>query len=285
MDGQKTPVEETFNKYKESLKPDIEKAVSDKRIAQKGYKDAVRSRQFKNCSFKKAKAAIREYEGLMNHVVATAHQDVVEINTSINKYIKYTGDIKTAFDSVVESLRTAKKSLSEVESTANFLAEVLENSDQSEEQKWLKKEVPNFAPTVKKFAGDTGWADKANDLADDAFEIAVKVIGINASINVESLIPLSTQLQTDITALKEDVKGNMTFSQGEKQKAQQTLDAQNQAQSGTRSIFARARLNLHSLKSLESFVSHPHCDEGSDLQKKTLRELNRLADAVEDSFA
>jgi hypothetical protein len=278
--------DKSFAEYREKLKPEIESAESNNTIALTGYHDSIRSRQFKICSFKKAKSALKEYEDLMNGVVALAHQDAAEIHKSIEEHLKQTDTVKTAFDAVLEALRNTKKSLLEVETASRSLAEVVENSDQSEEAKWLKKKVEDFHGKVKKMSAENkeGSADAVNDLADDAFEVAVKVVGINASINLASLPPLSTQLQTDMTALKEDIVANLTFNQGEKQKAQQTLTAQNQAQSTSRATLLRACLNVHALNGVEAYIGQPHCKTGDELQQTTRTQLEKIAEDIEKTF-
>ena len=286
----KSPTEQSFRTYRKGLKPDINKAKTDMKVARTGYNDAVRSRQFKRCTFKKAEAALAEYEGLLNGVVTAAHQDATEIDASIKNFVAQSATVKTAFGAVVDSLRSAKKALYDVESTASALAELVENSEQSEENKWLKSHISSFESTIKSIAGDVktrkqGLADQTNDLADDAFEVAVKVVGINASVNIESLTPLSTKVLTDLTTLKGDVESNITYAVGEKQKAQVELNKQNQSQSSNRANVSRTRLIFAGLKNVEAFTKTPECKEGADLVKDTRKQLEDLVKKVEQSFA
>ena len=285
----KSPTEESFKTYRKALKPEINKAKTDTKVAHTGYNDAVRSRQFKRCLFKKAETSLAEYEGLLNGVVTLAYQDATEIDTSIKNYVIQSAAVKTAFGLVVESLRSAKKALYEVETTASAIAELVENSDQSEENKWLKSHINGFETTVKKIAGDIktktqGLADQTNDLADDAFEVAVKVVGINASVNIESLPPLSTKVLEHLTALKGDVDGNVTYALAEKQKAQVELNNQNKSQSSNRATVSRARLHFAGLKNVEAFTKTPDCLEGAELAKETRKKLAELSEKVEGSF-
>lgn len=285
-----SPTELSFSTYRKGLKPEIEKAKTDMKVAQTGYKDSVRSRQFKRCLFKKAKAALAEYEGLLNGVVTAAFQDATEIDASIKSYVAKTAEVKTAFGAVVDSLRVAKKALYDVETTAGSLAELVENSEQSEENKWLKANISGFGDTVKKIAGDVktkqqGLADQTNDLADDAFEVAVKAVGISASVNMESLPPLSTKVLSDLAAMKTDVEGNIAYAVGEKQKAQVELNKQNQSQSSNRANVSRTRLQFAGLKNVQAFTNSPNCLEGSALAAATRKKLEELAKNVEQSFA
>ena len=285
----KSPTEESFKTYRKALKPEINKAKTDMKVAHTGYNDAVRSRQFKRCLFKKAEASLAEYEGLLNNVVTSAHQDATEIDTSIKNFVAQSAAVKTAFGLVVESLRAAKKALYEVETTTSAVAELVENSDQSEENKWLKSHISGFETTVKKLAGDIktktqGLADQTNDLADDAFEVAVKVVGINASVNIESLTPLSTKVLEHLTLLKGDVESNVTYALSEKQKAQGELNKQNQSQSSNRANVSRMRLHFAGLKNVEAFTKTPDCLEGAELAKETRKQLAELSEKVEGSF-
>jgi hypothetical protein len=285
----KSMTEESFRKYRKALKPEIDAAKTQMHIAHKGYEDAVRSRQFKRCIFKKSEAALAEYEGLLNGVVTMAQQDATEINNTVNGYVSQVDTIKTAFDAVLASLRDCKKSLGDVESTAYALAEVVENSDQSEEKKWLKLHIDGFEKYVKDVAGDPkansqGLADKTNDLADGAFEVAVKVAGINASINVRSLTTLSTQLLNDLTALKADLDTNIAFAQTEKTAAQIILSQQNQAQSTSRALVSQTRLRFAGLKNVEAYIRNPNCLEGDALAAHTRKELDEITRKIEQSF-
>lgn len=291
----KSPTEDSFKKYLELLKPDIETADKDAHIAKTGYKDAVRSRQFKRCAFKKAKKSLQVYEGLLNNVVVAAHQDTTEIDKSIKSYLEQSTTIKNAFTALVQSLRAAKNTLGEVETVARALSEAVENSDQSEEAKSLKSYVPDFENDVRAITGwyknkeqpVQGLADKTNDLADNTFEITIKVLAINSAINIESLEPLSKKLLSDISDLKTDIESNVSFAQKEKVTTQTNLTKQNQDQSIARIAKTHSRLRLFGTKNVEGFVNSTKnltADESKALVKKTKAELERIGNLVENSF-
>ena len=276
-----SPTADEFKKYEKQIKEtDLTAAGAAYNEAKVRYKDAMRSRQFKRCMFKKSKDALREYEALANGIVTTASQDAVEIDKSIKGYLDQSALVKSAFDEAIQAIKAAKLSLWQAEDTANNLAEVVENSDNSEELKWLKKHVHGFETAVKNIQTK---ADATNDLADDAFEIAVKVAGINAYANVSSLTPLSTSLSDDMGKLKTDINGNITFNKAEKEAAQLLLTDLLTTQSSRRAEKLRAWLKLEGVLEMRSFVHEPGCADG-DIRAATRKKIDELAHKVEQNF-
>ncbi len=296
----------SFQKYLKELKPEIREARTTMHKARKDYHGAINSRLFKRCLFRKSEAALAEYEGLLNGVVTVALQHAINIKESVIGipdaegaengtlgYMTQADNVKVALDQVLEALRKAKSALWDVETSSNTLAEKVENSDQSQEKKWLKTNVKGFEKYIKDFAGDPrqskqGLADQTNDLADDALEVAVKVAGINASINVTSLEKLCIKLEEDCNALNIDITdatdGNIKFAQSEKTEAQKNLTDQNIAQSTTRAAMARTRLVFAGLKDTQAFVKETGCKEGDELAQSTRTELEEIARKIEKSF-
>ena len=227
-------------------------------------------------------------------------QDEVEIDTTIMQYVEQSGKVKTAFSALIQSLQILKTNLSDVEQTAYHASELLENSSTTaadEELKWLNSHITNFSDRVRRICGDTGernskqrrearqgLADVTNDLADDAFEIAIKVIGISESANVPSLSNLSKNLLDNITALNADVVENVGFVQAQKQEAQSLLSQMLEKQRTARAETFRKEHQHTALQKALSFVQDPTCPDDDRISSFTRKELERIQAAVEGSF-
>ncbi|MBD2753203.1 hypothetical protein [Spirosoma validum] len=282
------------------LQKEVKDMDTERRVALEQERAAVSNQQFTWCTLQKSQASGQEYEGLMNGVTIIAKQDALEIDKTIGQYVAQAATVKTSFTTLIQSLQNLKTALTDVETTAYQVSELLENSSTTaadDEQKWLNKYITNFSDRVREIGGDTGeknpkqrrpprqgLADLTNDLADDAFEVSVKVIGISESANVPSLTDLSKMLVTDVTALEADVSKNVAFAQSQKQETQGILAQMLAKQRLARAETFRKEHQYTALQKTLGFVQDPDCPDDGQLSTYTREQLERIQHAVEESF-
>ena len=282
------------------LEKEAKDADTNRRVALERERAAVSNQQFIWCMLRKSQDMGTEYEGLMNGVTIIAKQDAQEIDKTIGQYVEQSGKVKASFTDLIQSLHNLKAALSDVETHAKQVSELLENSGTTasdDELKWLIKNVPDFLNRVREIGGDTGeknpknprpprqgLADLTNDLADDAFEVSVKVVGLSESANVPSLMDLSKTLVTDLTALDADVLKNVTFALSQKQEAQGLLVQMLNNQRSARAETFRTQHRYTGLWKTLEFVLDPACPDDGQLAAETREQLERIQEAVENSF-
>lgn len=264
--GDSSQTDGCFKDYHEKvLKKEIEGAESTKKVKETVFAQKYTVKNFRTCTLLRAQAACDEYTNIKNCITTILGQSAVEIQANIDAYITYGKDTETALTAAFKAIKGAKSKLAAVNDAACRLENCIKDSCNSEQLRILKDgfdELIVKGKTEKTFIEHINEiqskVDMANDTGLGAFEIGVKVAGIQKFTNIKSLKGFGNNLQEGIDLLVGDVAENVTYSKGKKEKAQEELTTALQELTTAKFKKFNATLKLKSLKESEKYVLGPH---------------------------
>lgn len=220
-------VETVFWQYaKDILKADAEAARSAKEVAGTNQKSATRTSATKYCCYLRVDATYDQYLAMDGCLATPFDQATDEIAAKIKACATRDAEIVKAFGLAHTAIVDLKKKSGELKDAGCKLKYALTDPCHSEQMKALDAYIKDDETTAGKELSFREIIDplivNADEVCTDAnlcFETAVKVAGIHAYLNVGSLTPLSTALQTAADVFKKDIDDNQKALADEWKKA------------------------------------------------------------------
>jgi hypothetical protein len=232
----------------------------------------------------KLAGALKEYNFLSICIGAYAGKDLELLQTIVQEDVARYDALNTAYSAAVSSIRTAKQKIAKVNTLASKLKDAVPDSCNSEELKQIKEclskgnnkqQHKSFEESVHEIVGQV---HRITNQVDDLSESAVKVAGINAFINIASLVPAATNIKDKGTAFINNVNAGLTSLQTQHDAARLVLvEALKQLSTATADRY-KAWIRKDSLAATADFVKDNDCDHDC-------RSLDEIAKEAEQSFS
>ncbi len=248
---------EIFTEHGNKLGDPIKDAENEAGIRTTEYEAKKVISNYKQCAYEEAVKAYREYSKICICISTYLEQDVTQINGNVGSYIDQSQGFSTYLSASLDKIKEMKKKMLEVNDAAYKLRDALKDSCNSEQKKILIRGLPGTddEPSFLEAAKDIiEQASVVCSRADDVFETGVKVAGINAFTNVESLKEFGTTLVTCAGGFNKDVKSNVTFTSEQMTAALDDLSAALQEESIAESEKYKALLAQSSLEDTRFYV-------------------------------
>lgn len=221
-----TKTDETFKEYEGNLiATDIPAGHNALKTSIIEDRSKRKTRNNKRCFLAKATETVRFYQSLNDHITVFAKQEADEIKTNVAEYVNMSKNLGDLLTAALNATVAAKAKIASAKEKAVKMDEARKNSVYSDAIAELEKiyaapDLPKGAFGKEVEAIKTS-AENCLNTADDAMEVAVKVIGIRAGANIEILTGLSNQLAEKTSLIHQDVTTNIADATG-KQVAAQT---------------------------------------------------------------
>ncbi|MEL6971951.1 MAG: hypothetical protein AAFZ63_10540 [Bacteroidota bacterium] len=170
---------------------------------------------YKHCAYQEASNAYNEYTNISLCISTQLTQDIAQIKANLTVYNDQSTLVGEKIVAGQDQVRAMKKLVTEVNELAGKLNEALKDSCNSQQKRSLVNGITAVNDDLAFMDAITEiieCAESACEKADTAFETGVKVAGINAFKNVESLVEPGTNLETNTNLFNTDVTGNITFA-------------------------------------------------------------------------
>ena len=282
-----------FNDFCKTLEEEIKDAESKENEAENGFESNKETRRIKTLDLIWARRTHQEYGMFCNSISTIMSQSAVEINTNITNLKTLNGDLSKKMTTAIEAIKNAKDKLATVDTLACALGEGIKDSCNSQQVKIIREGLKSQngsgdQDALKTCVDDViACADETHDMGDNTFEAAVKVSGINAFTNLDSLTEFGTSAETKITAFHEDVVANMTYAAGKISTVQEelktTLTELTQSQFLTFNTISTVK-GLEATKDFAQKKTLPDDPEEQDLQSICLeveKTFNQTIDEME----
>ncbi|HVI44771.1 MAG TPA: hypothetical protein VM802_07870 [Chitinophaga sp.] len=225
--------------------------------------------------------AVKEYNFLSNCITVYSSQDLDGLTDTVGKVIgQKNKDVKTSLDAAVAAIKAAKGKIGLMDDLAVQLKDAVADSCNSEELKQIRECLAkggagkkNIEDSVAEFVT---YADQIVDQVDDVAQAAVKVSGINAFINIDSLIALVATAKADGGKLATDVEANVKDSQKKYDDSRKPLGDALKGLSTASTEKYKAANYEDAVIAVSGFVEHVECHD--------CRSLDEIAEEAEDTF-
>ncbi|MFK7924457.1 MAG: hypothetical protein AB8H47_21040 [Bacteroidia bacterium] len=210
---------------------------NDERAIQIEIAGLDRERQYKVCSLVKAQKTQQAYRDFHNMVTVNANKEAGLVVDHTKSLVDESTVLGATIQDAVKSIKDLREKLKAVHAEACNLKSAV-SEEQSCNLKLYEAIKAGVSKAKIKEAGSKSNLDldglvntihhQTEDLqgvAMTAFSTGVDISGIQTFSYVESLGPLATQLNTDVSSFKSDVDTNMAFADGEVDNAQDGLTA------------------------------------------------------------
>ncbi len=211
-------VEGIFRNYNDGvLKNDIDIARSNRLAANTEFSTAENSRQSNYCCLLKIEETSKEYQQLDAYLSAVYDQGATELVARINALNQRNLETTAAFTAAHVAVMDLKKKAGELKDTAVKLHYAMLDPCNSEQMAALKEHIVDD-PSTPKLEGFESIVSElitktkglVYDKSNKAFEISVKLAGINAYLNTAGLMALVTAFKAAVTAFKANIDANKT---------------------------------------------------------------------------
>ena len=212
-------VEGIFRNYNDGvLKNDIDTARSNRLAANTEFQTAENSSQSNYCCLLKIEESYKEYQQLDAYLASVYDQGAIELVARINALNQRSQETTAAFTAAHAAVLDLKKKAGELKDAAVKLHYAMSDPCNSEQMAALKEHIvddPNteekersFESVVSRLIAKTKGLvyEKSNG----AFEISVKLAGINAYLNTAGLMALVTAFKAAAAAFKANIDANKT---------------------------------------------------------------------------
>ncbi len=278
-----TQFDQAFTEFGNTLAPILKAAATTQTNLSK-FADTKRdtvcaSRNISRYIYK----GIKEYTLFNTCITISTTKDAEELVNTTKETIDKNNKLGTAYKAAVDSIKAAKQKIDQqVKNLTDKLNADVPNSCNSEEVKQIKASLGNGGnkKTLEASIAElTTYALKITESVDDVSESAVKVAGINAFINVQSLGDASAIIKTGADSFVKDVDANIKSLQGDYEAAKKDLaDSQKLFTTATLQKY-KAIASKQALDWVKKLVENPECHKCGDSN-----ELNELAQKAAQSF-
>lgn len=275
--------EKAFTDYCEQvLENKIKDAESKNTEAESSFDSNMETRRVKTKDLIWARRTHQEYSMFCNNVSAMISQRAVEVNGNIGSLKNMNGELSTKLSAAIEAIKNAKSKLAAADAAALALGEGIKDACNSQQVKIIREDLKKQAGASKKDLLKTcvddiiQCSDRTHDLADDTFEMAVKISGINAFTNIDSLAEFGTTTEANINAFHADVATNIEYAMGQVATIQDQLKATLTDLTTAEYQTFKTGLNLTALKDTKEFAKDKTAPKEND--------INSICLAVERTF-
>jgi len=288
--GQPTSqTEDCINKYIEDrLVSAVKSAENQEQVSCFDYGAEVEASKYKICSYLQILDVFSEYRGIKNCVSVNLKTHANHIKENVAYCGELTGEIDKALNESLDAIKALKNKMSEVRDAACKLEAARTDSCHSEQLKALKKlpekdQVSGLTRFTNKTDDIIGKSESLYNIADDLFEKGVKVAGILAFMNINSLTELTAVLNGYSIELDEDVEGNLKHFKDKAEECAERYTEQLATIGGAYYVKNQARikhLSLLGASSIFEVISDADCS----VRKNGYPQLNQQLSDICDKY-
>lgn len=283
-----TQVEGIFRNYNDGvLKNDIDTARSNRLAANTEFNTAENSRQSNYCCLLKIEETSKEYQQLDAYLSSVYDQGATELVARINALNQRNLETTAAFTAAHAAVMDLKKKAGELKDAAVKLHYAMSDPCNSEQMAALKEHIVDdhnppkhehgFESVVNKLISDTKGLvyEKSNN----AFEISVKLAGINAYLNTAGLMALVTAFKAAVTAFKANIDANRTAYTIEWKTINDGYILSLRSIGIKQGLTRSTSWKLYALCKTKAFVCQPACSTHNPIER-----LKHICHQVESGF-
>jgi phage gp36-like protein len=225
---------------------------------------------------------IKEYTQFNNCISMASTKDAEELVNTAKEITAMNDVLGKTFTKAVDAIKAAKEKIGQVKTLADKLRADTDNSCNSEEMKQIRAAISassNKTPIVQTSTELVAYALKVTNSIDDVCESAVKVAGINAFINTQSLTSAATLIKTNADGFSMDIDGKLKSLQADYEKTKKDLVDAQKAVGAANILKYKAIAAKQGLDWVKKLIDNPECDKCGDDKK-----LDQLANDAAASF-
>lgn len=283
---QPTKTETTFAEYEANLiAVDVPAGHNALKTSLIDDRSKRATRRNKRCFLIKASETVRFYQRINDHISVFAKQEADEIKANVTDYTNLSANLGTLLGAALAATTAAKAKILIAKDKAIKMDEARKNSAFSDAIAEMDKAYAPDGPKGgfgKAIEAIKGRAENCLNTADDAVEVAVKVIGIGAGANVGILSTMGNQLSEKAGSIHQDVGSNITDASAKQTAAQREYNDALKNISISKYNKYEKTLGYAAVLDTTSEVHRLDCINKDRNWIK--HELERLAKAIESNF-